>query len=182
MRTKLIIIGGVVTLLPLSALAMATASGVTVTAAQQAAVSQRCQRITSNIANRITIATQRQQRLATDHQTIETHWGNVVTRAGVAGVSATGLQADLTTYTADAATAASDSQAYLGDLSATQNSTCGQSKGAFAAAVTTARTAFATWRTEETTLHNLRVSTNNGDLKTVLQQLGSKKTTNASTK
>ena len=179
MRTKIIIITGAMTLLPLAAMAAATtatdsAAATARQAKQQAACTAQNDRITARITAANAHIAKREQ-LDKDAQA---HWQKLITRAEAAPFSIaatdatiTNLQADIADFQSQLTTNIADHQTYANDLQAILNAPCGQRQSQR----TQAQVDFKTWQADWGKPHAIRVQKVRQDVLALLQKMKSVK-------
>lgn len=145
MRTRLILITGAMTLLPLTAsAAQAETPKQQAKAATQAAKQEKvdawCNRVQNNVGRREKNVNQHSQNLAHHYADVQAHVQNIIQIATAAnadynaGIDVGKLQNDLATYEADGNAFTAALNSYENDLKnlSTDQSMCGNSHGAFA--------------------------------------------------
>lgn len=186
MRTKIIVIIGVATLLPLTAFA-AVAANPTQQAAQQAQqtahqaqVQAACTAQNTRITARITDANSHIAKREQLDQNAQAHWQKLISRAEAAPYSIaatdatiTSLQADIAAFQSQLTTNIADHQTYADDLQAVLNAPCGHRLSQR----TQAQTDFKTWESVWGAPHAIRVQKVRQDVLALLQKMVSVKKT-----
>ncbi|MGE5392436.1 MAG: hypothetical protein ACM3NH_01705 [Candidatus Saccharibacteria bacterium] len=139
------------------------------------ATSQRCERLTNDIAARVTRYQENHLKHVETYKGIKTRAQNIATKLDGKGYDLTALKEDIKTLDAKIAKFEKDYSDYIKKLAATKSFVCGQSEGQFASKLKDARDALKLVSQDATDIRTFYKSDIRPDLKTIRDQIAKAK-------